>query len=298
MQATPSGVPIVSLESDPEDEDVRPIFTPTKSRVDSVEIVGSEPQTQPVEPNEEEDEFAEYIRKAEEARRNLASGTSEGPGIPKAEKANLIVTSAIEGTRSCGVKFFFDKPMHQIRTAWVNVQRQRKVHLPVSPSELILTWRGSKVYNYSTLHSLGIRRYGDGVVADGNSRKGLSADGMQVHMEIWTPDMFSKWEEEEERRRKVLAGELSDEEDPEVEEQPEVTLRVILKARDLDEVGLKVRPATTVETLVTGFRAKSNSNLGADKEVTLWFDGDMMEEHVTMEEADISDMDVIEVHIK
>ena len=273
--------------------------TPSKPRDASIEIVDEpEPQTQQAGQNEEDDEFAEYIRKAEEEKRNLTSRASEGPSAPEAPKASILVTSAIPGTRDCGVKSFLDKPLLEIRGAWVSIKKKHGNHLPVEPSELILTWRGSKVYNYSTLHSLGLRSYGDRVVADGHSRKGLSADGMQVHMEVWTPDMFKKWEEEEERRQKVLVGELSDEEaaGDGKEEEPEVTLRVILKARDLDEVRLTVRPATTVETLVTGFRAQSG--LGADKEVRLWFDGEVMEEHVTMEGADIEDMDAIEVHVK
>ena len=189
--------------------------------------------------------------------------------------------------------------MLHVKLAWVAIQDRHGIHLTADPSELILTWRGSKVYNYSTLPSLGLRPYGDRVVADGHSRKGLSSDGMMVNMEIWTPDMFKKWEEEEERRRKIDAGELSDEDvaaKEQEEQEAQVTLRVILKARELDEVRLTVRPATTVETLVTGFRAKSG--LGADKDVKLWFDGEVMEEHVTMEEADIEDMDAIEVHVK
>ncbi|KFH40631.1 hypothetical protein ACRE_086740 [Hapsidospora chrysogenum ATCC 11550] len=319
-QFTPSkAAPIILLDdSDPEEGDVTLLGAATpsaKSRSGSIEIVDGAPQKLPRTPEaqtqtqqqmEEEDEFAEYIRKAEQEKRNLTSsfGASGGQGGGSQATAavtaavTILVTSNIEGTRDCGIKVYIDKPLHQVRAAWVLTQRKNGVVLPVDPSELVLTWRGVKVYNYSSLHSLGLRPYGDGaVVADGSNKRGISRDGTQVHMEIWTPDVFQRWEEEEDRRQKILAGELPDDEDAAGAEEPEPerTLKVILRARDL-EVKLTVRPATTVETLITGFRTQRA--LGPDKEVTLWFDGGMMEEHVTMEEADIEEMDVIEVHIK
>lgn len=302
-------------DSDPEEDVTRlGAATPSgKSRSDSIEIVDDEPQQLPQTPEaqaqqqqqmEEEDEFAEYIRKAEQEKRNLTSGVGasggQGGGSQATAVVTILVTSSIEGTRDCGIKVYIDKPLHQVRTAWVWTQRKNGVVLPVDPSELILTWRGVKVYNYSSLHSLGLKPYGDGaVVADGSSRRGISRDGTQVHMEIWTPEMFQRWEEEEDRRQKILAGELPDDDEDAAgaeEPEPEKTLKIILKARDLEEVKFTVRPATTVETLITAF--KTQRALGPDKEVTLWFDGVMMEEHVTMEEADIEEMDVIEVHIK
>jgi hypothetical protein len=32
--------------------------------------------------------------------------------------------------------------------------------------------------------------------------------------------------------------------------------------------------------------------------VQLWFDGEQLEEHMTLEEADIADRDIIEVHLR
>ena len=235
---------------------------------------------------EEEEEFAEYIRKAEEASRDsqVAAGVS------------ILITSSIEGSKHCYFKLRTDQPFAKIRTAWLAFQAKWGQITPGDTADIILTWRRNRVYAYSTLHSLGIRPYGDRVVTETSSRKGLNPDGTKVHMEMWTLDAFKQWEEEEERRRKVEAGELSEEDEAGQPEEPEVKLKVILRARDLEEVGLTVRPGTTVETLVTGFKARRE--LGPDKDVTLWFDGEKMEEHVTIEEAEIDDMDNIEVHIK
>lgn len=276
-----------------------------------VEELPPDPPGQTRGQEEEEDEFAEYIRKAEEDRkRNQQSrGSGAGDGAPsEPAKVELLLQSSIEGSRDCFIKVFLDSPLIHVRSAWAMAQERHGIELAVPPNDLILTWRRTKVYPYSTLHSLGIRPYGDGMVTDIHGTRGLGRGRSQVHMEVWTPEMFQRWEDEDEqRRRRAQEGELSDDDEDggaggggaaagDEPEQPERKIKVVLKARDLGDVGLTVRPETTAETLMTGFRA--TKGLGPDTAITLMFDGERLEEHVTMEEADIDDMDAIEVHIK
>ncbi|KAF5120460.1 hypothetical protein E5D57_013814 [Metarhizium anisopliae] len=107
-------------------------------------------------------------------------------------------------------------------------------------------------------------------------------------------------EHEEALKRRRETVELLGEGGPvPVEREPvtlEVKIRVILKARDLDNVKMTVRPETTVGTLITSFRTQRS--IGPDKYIGIWFDGDILEEHARMEEAEIDDMDTFEVHIK
>lgn len=99
-------------------------------------------------------------------------------------------------------------------------------------------------------------------------------------------------------------GAASDGEDNDAEEEEEeaITLKVLLRARGLPDVGLTVRPATTSETLIMAFRNQiTTSNpdaIPAGMGVQLWFDGEQLEEHMTLEEADIADRDIIEVHLR
>ena len=175
---------------------------------------------------------------------------------------------------------------------------------------------------FSTLLNLGIRPKGDGtVVVEGSSgtynRDGLAEARTRVHMEAWTPELFAQMERDEEIRRKRDAGELDDDDDYDYESErgenrdtqdggkagqgegggDQVKLRIILKPKDLEPVKLMVRPETTVETLLTAFRTQRDVG-GEGAEVALWFDGMRLEEDTTMEEAEIDDMDTIEVHIK
>lgn len=276
------------------------IATPPVRRRSSVVIVDSAPAPPPPPPADD-DEFGEYVRKAEEQRARdtalLRSGVDKGQGR---ETVDILVTSTVLNAGPCRMKFLFDKPLRVVRNSWVALQRRNGVQLPLlNDDDVILTWRRKKVFIFSTLLSLGIRPQGDGrLEVDGHDREGLADNRTRVHMEAWTPELFQEMEQQEALRRKREAGELDESEDEARDEPPtpEVRIRVILKARGLEDVKLTVRPETTVETLLIGFRTQRS--IGSDKAVSVVFEGERLEEHVTMEDADIADMDLIDVHVK
>jgi hypothetical protein len=282
---TSNGLPMVLLDSDDEDStQVAP--TPTNRR-DSVCFIA----------RDEDDEFAHYIRKAEEQR--VQDGSYEAAAK---EKIDILVTSIVPGTKPCCFKFLYDKQLRLVRNAWLTLQKHRGVLLDIEKDDdIVLTWCRKKAYAFSTLLNMGIRPHGDGrAIVDGHSTSGLAHGRTKVHIEAWTLDLFREMEREEALKRRRETVELLDEGGPvPVEREPvtsEVKIRVILKARDLDDVKMTVRPETTVGTLITSFRTQRS--IGPDKYIGVWFDGDILEEHATMEEAEIDDMDTFEVHIK
>ncbi|OAQ58985.1 ubiquitin supergroup [Pochonia chlamydosporia 170] len=252
---------------------------------------------------DEDDEFATYIRKAEEQRAldQALLGVGSDGAASKA-KIDILVTSIVPDVKPCCFKFLFDKELRLARNTWLALQKRKGVLLDVErEDDIVLTWRRKRVYAFSTLLNLGIRPQDNGrAVSDGNDAKGFANGRTRVHMEAWTLDLFREMEREEELKRKGETTELADEEEPAlVEEKPpalEVKTRVILKARDIADVKLTVRRTTTVETLITGFRTQRS--IGPDRDVQIWFDGDRLEEHATMDEAEIDDMDTFEVHVK
>jgi hypothetical protein len=258
----------------------------------------------PVDDDEEEEEFADYVRQAEERRALDQAMLSVGPdGETVKDVIEILVTSLIPEAKACRFKFLYDKKLRFARNAWLDLQHHKGVlHGVVNPDEIVLTWRQRKVYASSTLLNLGIRPRGKGqATVDDNSTDGLADGRTRVHMEAWTLDLFSQMErEQEEQRRKREAGDLSDEDDAEHARQdspaPVAKIQVILKARDFEELGLAVLPETTVETLITAFR--SQRPVGYDREVGIWVDGERLEEHVTMDEAEIMDMDTLDIYIK
>ncbi|KAG5973553.1 hypothetical protein E4U55_000424 [Claviceps digitariae] len=287
-------VPIVLSDSD--DDDHAP--TPTPRRIvddDDVMIMGSS-----FGDGNEDEEFADYVRKAEEQRQSEANQKSDAAK----ESIHILVTSSVVDSKTCQMKVLYNRPLRMVRDTWLAMQKQKGLLVDIEDKdEIVLTWRRKKVYASSTLLHLGIRPEGNGrAVVDGPSTRGLGDNRTHVHMEVWTKAQFEQMECEEEYQRKREAGELSDDDDgpgqTASDEAPavEVKLRVILKARGLDDVKLTVRPETTIETLITGFRTQQPSASG--KDVGIWFDGDRLEEHMTMDEVEIDDLDTLEVHIK
>lgn len=364
----PPGSQVIQLDSDSEPETTTPVAATAAAPVEIIEQALTLDLDLNADAPEDDDEFAEYVRKAQEERDKLllqkeeeaiAAGTTPTPTLTPASQLpptglsspasaslaatsaaatastqfiDIIITSIIPDTRMCLVKFRFDRPLRVVRDSWTALQHKWGVPLRGildRDDDAILTWRRKKVYMTSTLLSLGIRPGGDdddgAAVVDGYSREGFNESRTRVHMQAWTPALFAQMEraEEEEaaRRRRSHDGDDDDARGgggsgtqattaegrgadgesaaaaaEDEEEEEEVQLRIILKSRDKDPVKLRVRPETTTETLVAAFCAQRAVPEGAD--VGLWFDGMRLATDATMEDADIDDMDTIEVHVK
>ncbi|KAL4730426.1 hypothetical protein ACLX1H_002460 [Fusarium chlamydosporum] len=288
----------IAIDSDSDDE-AGP-SQPAKRRSSSIEITdftSTKPSEEPtpIAPAPvEDDEFAEYIRRAEEKRaRQQALQSSNTNESPKKEVISVMITSTIPDSGVLVAKFLFDKPLRVARDAWV--KHQRKKGLDLNTDDIVLTWRRNKIYNTSTLAGLGIRPSGSGKVeADGLGSAGFRENRSVVHIEAWTPELFQEMEQNEELQRRRDAGELPEEEEPQQEERERFI--IMLKGRDIEPLECKVMPETTVDTLIAVFRKQRH--IGTDKEVSLWWDGDRLEEHVEMEQAEIEEHDTIEVHVQ
>ncbi|KAL6895849.1 ubiquitin-2 like Rad60 SUMO-like domain-containing protein [Trichoderma longibrachiatum] len=325
VSVTPSGAPVIDLDSasasefepesdseqgiDAEDNNASAAAPPSaQEREDSVEFVGSgifsgdllspTPGSQnAAEMEEDDDEFDEYVRMAEAQRardQDMMQLDSE-KAVEKTAATEIMVQSSIPGTKTACIRYQFNRPLRLIRDSWIALQRRKGVQLPIeSDNDIVLTWQQKRVYTNSTLLSLGIRPQGDGkLIADEYSKGGLLDGRTKVALEAWTAEGFRQWEEE---RLKRENGEVPEEEPTQEPEEKRKKLRVKLVAKGLDVVKLSVLPETTVETLVTVFRTQRS--VASDKEVSIWFDGDRLEEHQTMEDAGIDEMDTLEVHIK
>ncbi|PMB65900.1 hypothetical protein BM221_008098 [Beauveria bassiana] len=326
-----AGSQVILLDSDSE-ADIAEADTAASSAARPLEIIDQSlavDHDMDMDMSEDDDEFAEYVRKAQEQRdkdllrveqeaadASLFAPTSPTPPAQPETASpfiNIVVTSEIPDTRPCLVKFRFDRPMRLVRDNWTALQHRHKVPLRDlldRDDDVILTWRRKKVYMTSTLLSLRILPSATtpgAAVVDRSMRDGFNDTGTRVHMQAWTPALFAQMEREDEaaRRQREMSsetagegGEGNDEEDDEEEQKSAAAamVRVVLKSRDREPVKLKVLPETTTELLVAAFRAQRDVPPGAD--VALWFDGMRLQEGATMEDADIDDMDTIEVHVK
>ncbi|KAI0460240.1 hypothetical protein F5B21DRAFT_453822 [Xylaria acuta] len=185
-------------------------------------------------------------------------------------------------------------------------------------SDLVFTWRGDRVYHTTKLETLGIRPRGaDGRLHD-SAHSGRSApEGYvgrdKVYFEAWTPEDYEKNQQERERERKRREmGEWWDEDvaddgnnngggqtaeaEAETSQKEDDRVRVIFKARDMPPRNVTLRKYSTVAHMIKAFRKLAG--LGEDRHVEIRWDGEVMDLETTVEEADIADMDSVEVHVR
>ncbi|KAF5019835.1 hypothetical protein F66182_8148 [Fusarium sp. NRRL 66182] len=291
---------LITIDSDSEsDSDVvaakAPSTRPGFKRSSSIDLINTKSSNQSTPLPAEEAEFADYIRKAEQERARMRALEYNSEGQQEKKTITILITSAIPDASGLRVKFLFNKALRAVREAWVKHQSSKGLFIPTT--DIVLTWRKKRVYNTSTLLSLGIRPAGDGgVEADGFGSDGFGENRTVVHMEAWTPELFQEMERNEELRRRRDAGELSDEDDRDETPLEDYRFRIFLKGRDMEPFPCRVTPETITETLITVFRQERR--IGTDKEISLWWDGERLEEHVTLDEAEIEEMDTIEVHVQ
>ena len=245
-------------------------------------------------PLADDDPGAKWEKLAEEQRAKEQEEATKHP-------VEILVTSEIPNTRSGKYKYLLNRSLQLIRDTWAASQKQNGIVFPVPNDEMILTWNKKKVYITSSLSTLGVKPLanGTGFLLNEKSADGLILDKTKIHMEIWTPELYQQMLAQEAERLKAIESGSSDDEGgaPEPEPEEEVQkLRIILRPKEGGDVQCTVRPETTVDTLITFFKAKAT--VASGKNISLYFDGEMLEEHVTMIDAEIEDGFVIEVHLK
>ncbi|SPJ79185.1 uncharacterized protein FTOL_07576 [Fusarium torulosum] len=283
----------ITIDSDSESEAGPATARPRSDSIEFIDSISTKPSKEPTPPSAEEDEFAEYIRKAEEERARQRALQSNESAELKKETVKITITSMIPNSSVLQVKYLFTKPLRVARDAWVKHQATKGLSLVAD--EVVLTWRRKKIYNTSTLIGLGIRPAGSGrIEADDQGSEGFKSNRTVVAMEAWTLDQFQEMEHKEELQRRRDAGELPEEEENQTQDRH--YFMIVLKGRDVDPLDCKVMPETTVDTLIAVFRKQRQ--ISSEREVSLWWDGERLEEHVEMEEAEIEDHDTIEVHVQ
>ncbi|KAK8088258.1 hypothetical protein PG997_003219 [Apiospora hydei] len=299
---------VIALDSSEDEEDYKPPQSRSKAReavrdtMDAEETPASQPRSlraghsdtesdlDPIEPDGTQSDplAARFIEEARERMRKerLAreanSAATESPA--PMEVVEIYIESHLEGTSNMRVKVHLLQKLGVVKNSWVGYNQKKK--MPVTESvlnEMFFTWRGNKLYDFTTLASLDIKRRGDGHLYSSRETK---------------RDGFEGWDKETERLRQL--GDLPDDEQ-ETEPVPEpaakvATIKVILKSKDHGTQNLTVPIDVEVAKLSLAFRTMKKIPEG--QEIVLHFDGEILGEESTIDEAGIEDMDSIEVHIK
>lgn len=245
----------------------------------------------------------------------LGEAAASSPTIEKINQdpiISILVTSHLPGTKPLLVKRKLSQRFKDVRMAWCDVQSISDTNPPrhmtdEEKASIFLTWRGRRIWDSGTGMSIGVKVGRNGRVVDENGE--FLGDGQegQVCLEAWNQEWFDNAKAEAKRASALASGEgadkveISDDEDEEAraeaEKEKAQVIKVVLKAKDTEEVKLKVKPSTTISKLVGAWRSQ-RAEAAEGKEVELWFEGDRLEEEGTVEEADIEDMCVVDVIVR
>tara|TARA_R110002003_G_scaffold110_2_gene9242 strand:- start:11657 stop:12514 length:858 start_codon:yes stop_codon:yes gene_type:complete len=260
---------------------------------------------------------------AARARARAASKAQTVPvtnGKPaKAPVAQLFVKPEIPAAKPLMVKVRIDSTLEQTRNAWCTKQGYSS---DMSKS-VFFTWKGTRVYDSTTIKRLGIQVDAKGNVSvEGDSNIYDDVNLPKVYVEAWTDELFQKHKKEEAAEaaaRKLVAApppvieerELTPEPTPKVNK-----IRLIMKAKGKEDFKLFVNPvghfvdydkASTGELTLTGQDTtfghiadayKQRRDVPKSQPITLMFDGDRLAPMDTVADSEVEDMDSIDVLFK
>lgn len=268
-------------------------------------------------PNPPPDDFSEWVAKA----RAMQAAQSQQAVV------QAIITSRLPGcTRPVLIRRRLNQGVQLLLDTWIANKRNgggdadgggdgggagRMVHIPDEVAAgLFLTWKGNKIYGHSTLASLGVQVDAQGRLRNSQG-EGYLRDG--IHLEVWTEEAYAEFLRYRGKERALMLGAdggagLMAGSDREGQEEQEASpppmqqrrkgIRIVLKAKEHEPLKLTTREDTNVEMLIEAFRAQRG--LGPEWEVTVWFDGERLDEESLVTEIDIDpdEANQLEVHVK
>lgn len=165
----------------------------------------------------------------------LSLHQSNPPASQPDPTLQILITSSIENTTPLIVTRRVSQRLKDVRLAWAKRQ-----NFPVDFSDTVfLTWRGKRVFDVTTCRSLGITVDAMGRI----STKGGSweEEEGQLHMEAMTAKILEAY-------KKAKRNDATDQENVAVQEEAvavkdgEAQVRIIVKAKGLEDFKLQVRP--------------------------------------------------------
>lgn len=176
-----------------------------------------------------------------QSQRSTALYESTPPCPPPDPVVQILITSPIPDTDPLIVSRRISQRLKDVRLAWCARQPFTPEFIPT----VFLTWRGNRLFDVTTCKSLGIAIGPDGDILLKGRRDIMGEEDRQIHMEALTEEILA------ERQRSKSSVITENAEENEVEEvladkkEKETQVRIILKAKGLDDFKLIVKPVRT-----------------------------------------------------
>ncbi|KAF2854791.1 hypothetical protein T440DRAFT_464930 [Plenodomus tracheiphilus IPT5] len=234
-------------------------------------------------------------------QRALERTVSAGTPAPDGEStrvpiAQLFIQPEIPDAKPLMVKVRVDSTIEKPRKAWC----ERQQYTPQMTRGIFFTWKGTRLYDSTTIRRLGIQidKHGN-VSVDGDTNLYDEVNVPKIHVEAWTEDLFlqRKREDAADVAAKKTAAEApleAEQRTPTPEPEPVVSrVRLVLKVKGKDDFRLTVKPDTTFEHITSAYKTKLK--VPKEQPITLVFDGDRLSPLDTVADAGIEDLDAIDV---
>ncbi|EPS37068.1 hypothetical protein H072_9314 [Dactylellina haptotyla CBS 200.50] len=237
---------------------------------------------------------------------NSQRATSTDPGDAyKDVIIQILIVSRIDGTKPFVYNRKFSQTLGKVRDTWARMNHLTEEQV----DRLIFVWQNeTRVFDSTVPRSLGIRfdREGKMYVEEKNRRKtfgrrdrdekaalqeGIAPGECKIFFDaMWAEDfeqMLKEREEAQANEEKEIWGIT------EIEEEEVVTgitpntkpMFITLRGKNFKELKLKVKPTMKVSEVIQ--KMKKERDLDDDTEIELHFDGDELEENMTLEDAEI-----------
>lgn len=285
--------PVLLDLSDDDERDIMPHLADLDDSSDLLELDG--PPAPKEEDDDNDDELAYWIQQAKALEEETQSII-----------LTVLVTSRIAGTKPVMIRRRMNQVIRPVLETWIDRQRGHDIEVPKDVERgMFLTWKEHKVYSSSTLASLGIPI--DPVTKTVKPGRDGGFRGDMLHIEVWTEEAWADHLRETEQQRKRQIGIYDDDSGGDGAATPaandvtaaaEQSYNVRLKSQD-QTISCKIRPDYTVKEIIEMFREVAK--LGNDRDISIWFDGEQLEEDALAVEAaelELDEISQLEVRVK
>lgn len=196
----------------------------------------------------------------------------------------ILITSAIEGTRPLVVHRRMSQRFRDVRLAWCERQGFDKR----MTSSVYLTWNKRRLFDVTTCRSLdcsSLASQSDDLELDDGVFSAKSP--LRIHVEAVTDELLRFQAEQSTRSTATVEYEF---------EEKRNSFHIVLKSQDRGDLRLKVMPETTVSQIITNFRNKRK--ISSASTVSLSFDGDVLDPTSQLKDYDIADLDLVDVLLR
>lgn len=201
----------------------------------------------------------------------------------------VLISSCLENTKPLIVKRRVSQPLKEVRKAWIDAQ-EPGVLTDAEKADIYLTWKSKPLFDITTCAHLGIK-----VGSDGKMPSDGLDNGGRLHLEAWTPESFTLFQRQLEKEQNMENAEP----EPEPEEVAQ-KIKLILKAKDMEPIRMKVSATYLVGKMVDLFKQKYPEETDG-KDVLLYFDGEMLDPMSMLRDTDLGEpgeVDTVEVLIR